>query len=71
MTADSRTRSLLLLSEGFKQEFANYVYVNEQFTDLIQELVIDFIADNIPVVNEDDQCELGMMLIETIRLGSY
>ena len=66
-----RTRSLLLLSEGFKQEFAKFVYENEQFTDLIHELVMDFITDNIPVVNEDDQCELGMMLMETIRVSSY
>ena len=71
MTADLRTRALLLLSEGFKREFAVHVYESEQFTDLVHELVIDFIEANIPIVDEDDKCELGMMLMETIRISSY
>ena len=70
-STDLRTRPLLLLSEGFKEDFASRVFESEKFTDLLQELAIDFIDSNIPIVSEDDKFELGLMLLETIRISTY
>ena len=37
-------------------------------TDLLHELVSEFVDANIPVVDEDNQVELSMMLMETIDI---
>ena len=55
-----RNKSLQLLAQGFKKEFASElefakkVYENDRFTELVQELAANFVEENIPVVNEDD-----------------
>ena len=65
---DITTKSLKLLCNGFKNEFASFVYSDERMTDLLHELVSEFVDANIPVVDEDNQVELSMMLMETIDI---
>ena len=60
------TKSLKLLRDGFKNEFAAYVFAELQNTDLLQQLSSEFVETNIPVVDEDNQMELSVMLIETL-----
>ena len=60
------TKSLKLLRDGFKDEFAAYVFAELQNTDLLQQLSSEFVETNIPVVDEDNQMELSMILIETL-----
>jgi hypothetical protein len=37
-------------------------------TTLLAELATEFVDSNIPVVDEDNQVELSMMLLETVDL---
>jgi len=60
------TKSLRLLSEGFKHQLADYIFSDERTIDLFHEIVSDFVSENIPIVDEDNQIELSMMLMETL-----
>ena len=62
----SVTKSLKLLRDGFKNELATYVYADERMTELLMELVSDFVEVNIPVVDEHNRMELAMMMIESL-----
>jgi len=62
------TRSLRLLRDGFKSDFATFVYADERMTTLLAELASEFVDANIPVVDEDNQVELAMLLIETLDI---
>jgi hypothetical protein len=62
------TKSLRLLCEGFKEQLADYLYSDERMTDLLQELVSEFVDDNIPIVDEDIRIELAMMMMETLNI---
>jgi RNase H-fold protein (predicted Holliday junction resolvase) len=64
----SVTKSLKLLRDGFKNELATYVYADERTTELLMELVSDFVEVNIPVVDEHNRTELAMMLLETLDI---
>jgi hypothetical protein len=62
------TKSLKLLRDGFKNEFATFSYENERMTLLLHELAQEFVDANIPVVDEDNQVELALMLIESLEI---
>ena len=64
----SVTKSLQLLRDGFKSDLATYVYADERITELLMELVSDFVEINIPVVDEYNRTELAMMLMETLDI---
>lgn len=60
------TKSLQLLCDGFKNEFAAYVFAELQNTDLLQQLSSEFVESDIKVIDNEHQEELSMMLIETL-----
>ena len=62
----SVTKSLKLLRDGFKNELATYVYADERMTELLMELVSEFVEANIPVVDEYNRTELAMMMMESL-----
>ena len=64
----SVTKSLRLLRDGFKSEFATSVLADERTTELFAELASEFVDANIPVVNENNQMELAMMLLESLDI---
>lgn len=61
-------KSLQLLRDGFKNELATYVCADERTTELLMELVSEFVEVNIPVVDEYNRTELAMMLMETLDI---
>ncbi len=68
MTNANRNKSLQLLQEGFKQDFAVSVIKSERFTELLMELSQEFVEQNIPVVDEDDIQDMAFLLMESIKL---
>ena len=62
------TKSLKLLRDGFKSEFATFAYSDERMTDLLQQLSSEFVESNVPVVDEDNQLELALMMMETLDI---
>jgi hypothetical protein len=64
------TKSLKLLCDGFKSEFATFVHVDERMWDLLRELASEFVDANIPVVDDENQIELALMLIESLDITS-
>ena len=65
------TQSLRLLADGFSKQFADKVYQDERFTELLMEISTEFVQENIPIVEEMYQVELSMMLMEKITISSY
>lgn len=68
MTDESVTKSLQLLRDGFKREFATFAYDDERMTTLLMELSMEFVNANVPITDEDLQIELAQMFIETLLL---
>jgi hypothetical protein len=64
----SITKSLKLLRDGFKSEFATFAYENERTTELLSQLASEFVDANIPVVDEENQIELALMLLESLEI---
>ena len=62
------TRSLRLLRDGFKNELATALFADERTTELFAQLISEFVDVNIPVVDEDNQMELAMMLLESLEV---
>ena len=62
------TKSLQLLRDGFKNEFATFAYADSRMTELLQQIASEFVESNIPVVDEDNQVELALMLMETLEI---
>ena len=62
------TKSLRLLRDGFKSEFATSVFADERTTELFAELASEFVDANIPVVDEDNRMDLAMMLLESLDI---
>lgn len=64
----SVTKSLQLLRDGFKSEFASFAYSNQRMTELLMELSMEFVDANIPIVEDDVRIELAMMMMETLDI---
>ena len=62
------TKSLRLLRDGFKRDFATFAYDDPRMTELLHELASEFVDANVPVVDEDNQVELAMMLLESLDI---
>jgi len=62
------TKSLKLLRDGFKNELATSIFADERMTDLLQQLASEFVETNIPLIDENHQVELAMMLLETLDI---
>ena len=65
------TASLKLLCNGFKSEFAEFIYSDDRFTELVHQLAEEFVEQNIPVVDDQLQLDLAFLLMETVKLSSY
>ena len=62
------TKSLRLLCNGFKSEFATFAYADQRMTELLHQLAQEFVDANIPVVDEENQVELALMMLETLDI---
>ena len=62
------TKSLKLLRDGFKNELATALFSDERTTELFAQLISEFVEANIPVVDDENQMELSMMLLETLDI---
>lgn len=62
------TRSLRLLRDGFKSDFATFAYADERMTVLLQQLASEFVDANIPIVDEDIEVDLALMLFESVDI---
>jgi|TARA_R100000005_G_C4996233_1_gene203071 hypothetical protein len=72
MTNPSQThKALQLLRDGFMIELTEKIYTDDRFTNLMMDLTSEFVEKNIPVVDEDLQVDLALMMMESISLRSY
>ena len=62
------TKSLKLLRDGFKNDLATALFADERTTELFAQLISEFVETNIPVVDDENQMELSMMLLETLDI---
>jgi len=62
------TKSLRLLCNGFKSEFATSVFSDERTVELISQLASEFVQANIPVVDDEHEIELSLMLLESLDI---
>ncbi len=63
--------SLKLLSEGFKKEFVEKIQTDERLVDFLMTASSEFVEENIPVVDEELQLELALLLMESVKLSNF
>lgn len=61
-------KSLRLLRDGFKYDFATFAHADMRMTELLHELAIEFVNANVPLVKEDYDTDLALMLMETLDI---
>lgn len=64
-------KSLQLLRDGFMSELTEKIYSDERFTNLMMAICSEFVEENIPLVNEDHQVDLALMMMEQVKVSSY
>ena len=67
----SQTKALDLLKEGYKTEFATKVFEDERFFELLMDMSVDFVDENIPIVDDEVRHDLALQLCESIKLGNF
>ena len=67
----TQSKALHLLRDGFKQDFATKVFESEKFSELLMELSSEFVNENIPIVDEELELEMALLLMESIKLGNF
>ena len=65
---DTQTKSLKLLRDGYKEDFAVFVSNNEKFDEVLQELAEQFVTENIPIVDEEVKLEMALLIKESIYI---
>ena len=72
MDALNNLKPLRLLTDGYKTQFATFVFESEGFTELLMDKAHQFVDNELDVIQDDDvRLELAMMLMESIKLGNY
>ena len=67
-----KNKPLQLLRDGYKQQFAEFVFESEQYVDLVMELSYDFVNKELDVIqDDDDRLQLAMMLMDTLNVSAY
>ena len=64
-------KSIHLLRDGYKQDFASYVFESEEFAEVLMTLSSKFVEEHISLIDEDAQTELAFLMMESIKLGNY
>lgn len=66
---NNSTKALQLLRDGYKNEFAEYVFESEDYVDLLMRLSTDFVDEQLDVIqDEDDRLNLAMMLMDSLTI---
>ena len=65
LNSDLRSRSLHLLADGLKYEFAKFVLENDRYTELIMELADQFVEENVPVRGEENRTDLAFLFVDS------
>ena len=58
------------LADGYKEEFAEVVAADERFHELLMELSSEFVAENLPIVSEDDATDMAYELMMRVTTKS-
>ena len=61
-------KAINLLADAYSKDFANYVFKNETFVELLMELAEKYINQNIPIVDDDANFELALSLCERVTV---
>ena len=67
----SNNKTLNILRNGYKDEFAEFVFESDSFSELMMDLAFEFVKDKVDIVDEDSQLELATLLMDNLKLGNY
>ena len=69
---NNKTKPLQLLRDGYKQQFATFVFESEQFADLLMDSASVFVDTELDVIQDEDvRFDLACLLMESVKLGNY
>ncbi len=66
---NNSTKALQLLRDGYKMEFADYVFESDDYIELLMRLSTDFVDEQLDVIQDDDyRLNLAMMLMDSLTV---
>ena len=69
---NNKTKPLQLLRDGYKQQFATFVFESEAFADLLMDSASVFVDSELDVIQDEDvRFDLACLLMESVKLGNY
>ena len=60
--------AIRLLAKGFESNFADFCAGDERMHDLMMDLAEEFVKEEVPIVNDDDQVDLATELIMSVTV---
>ena len=65
-----RQRAIELLGRGFTDRFVDYCIGHEALHELMMEMAGEFVAQEMPIVRGEDECDVAMELIQNVTIRS-
>lgn len=62
-------RAIRLLASGFGNQFAEVCQNNEQIQEIMMDLALDFVDNEITIVNEDDRVDMAAEIIRCMSIN--
>ena len=65
-------KSLKLLADGYKAEFAEHIINSEGFCEFLMGEATQFVDEQLSVIDDEEyRCEIAMLLMEAIKVGNF
>ena len=66
---NNKIKPLQLLRDGYKNQFAEFVFESDDYVELLMRLSTDFVAQELDCIqDEDDRLQLAMMLMDSLTI---
>ena len=65
---NSQDRILMLLANGFSQEFVDFILNSDEYSEIIMQLADEFVEEYIPLNDDDLKTDMAFELIKKTSL---
>ena len=63
--------NLRVLADAYKKQFAEALYTDERFTELVMDKAAEFVIETMPAIDGQHEFDVALMLMETVKLDSF
>ncbi len=64
-------KALQLLANGFSDDFADFLTVDQRVIEVLHECVNDFVDEHIPLTDDQDKLDLSFLLLDKVIIKAW